>query len=53
MESLYRNIEGRTICALADAAVWPLRSILKKFRGEFTDEDGRRAPRRRPPPAGV
>ena len=35
MESLYRNIEGRTICALADAAVWPLRSILKKFRGEF------------------
>jgi len=35
MESLYKNIEGRTICALADAAVWPLRSILKKFRGEF------------------
>jgi NADH-quinone oxidoreductase subunit F len=36
MENLYRNIEGRTICALADAAVWPLRSILKKFRPEFT-----------------
>ena len=35
MERLYGNIEGRTICALADAAVWPLRSILKKFRGEF------------------
>ena len=35
MERLYPNIEGRTICALADAAVWPLRSILKKFRGEF------------------
>ncbi len=35
MESLYRNIEGRTICALADAAVWPLRSILRKFRTEF------------------
>ena len=35
MESLYKNIEGRTICALADAAVWPLRSILRKFRGEF------------------
>jgi len=38
MESLYKNIEGRTICALADAAVWPLRSILRKFRGEFTSK---------------
>jgi NADH-quinone oxidoreductase subunit F len=36
MESLYGGIEGRTICALADAAVWPLRSILRKFRSEFT-----------------
>jgi NADH-quinone oxidoreductase subunit F len=35
MESLYTGIEGRTICALADAAVWPLRSILRKFRQEF------------------
>ena len=35
LESLFANIEGRTICALADAAVWPLRSILKKFRHEF------------------
>lgn len=35
LESLFGNIEGRTICALADAAVWPVRSILKKFRHEF------------------
>jgi NADH-quinone oxidoreductase subunit F len=35
LASLFPNIEGRTICALADAAVWPLRSILVKFRGEF------------------
>ena len=35
METLYTGIEGRTICALADAAVWPLRSILRKFKGEF------------------
>jgi NADH-quinone oxidoreductase subunit F len=35
LTSLFPQIEGRTICALADAAVWPLRSILKKFRGEF------------------
>ncbi len=35
LERLFINIEGRTICALADAAVWPLRSILRKFRHEF------------------
>ena len=35
LEHLFPQIEGRTICALADAAVWPLRSILKKFRPEF------------------
>ncbi len=35
LENLFRQIEGRTICALADAAVWPLRSILRKFRHEF------------------
>ncbi len=35
LESLFVNIEGRTICALADAAVWPLRSIIRKFRDEF------------------
>jgi NADH-quinone oxidoreductase subunit F len=35
LDHLFPHIEGRTICALADAAVWPLRSILKKFRHEF------------------
>ena len=35
LEHLFPQIEGRTICALADAAVWPLRSILLKFRPEF------------------
>jgi NADH-quinone oxidoreductase subunit F len=29
------NIEGRTVCALADGACWPLVSILRKFRHEF------------------
>ncbi len=29
------NIEGRTVCALADGACWPLTSIVEKFRGEF------------------
>ena len=29
------NIEGRTICALGDAAAWPVQSFLKNFREEF------------------
>ena len=29
------NVEGNTICALADAAAWPVQSVLKKFRDEF------------------
>lgn len=33
--SIADQIEGRTICALADAAVWPVRAIVKKFRSEF------------------
>lgn len=33
--SVANQIEGRTICALADAAVWPVRAIVHKYRGEF------------------
>jgi NADH-quinone oxidoreductase subunit F len=29
------KIEGRTICALGDAAAWPVQSFLKHFRHEF------------------
>lgn len=29
------NIEGNTICALGDAAAWPVQSVIKKFRSEF------------------
>ena len=33
--SVANNIEGHTICALGDAAAWPVQSFLKHFRGEF------------------
>lgn len=33
--SVANQIEGRTICALADAAVWPIRAIVQKYREEF------------------
>ena len=29
------KIEGRTICALGDAAAWPVQSFLKHYREEF------------------
>jgi NADH-quinone oxidoreductase subunit F len=29
------KIEGRTICALGDAAAWPVKSFIKHFRSEF------------------
>ena len=29
------RVEGRTICALGDAAAWPVQSFLKHFRHEF------------------
>jgi NADH-quinone oxidoreductase subunit F len=35
IEDLASNIEGRTVCALADGACWPLTSIVRKFRHEF------------------
>jgi NADH-quinone oxidoreductase subunit F len=32
---LCNNIAGRTICALGDAAAWPVQGMLKHFRNEF------------------
>jgi NADH-quinone oxidoreductase subunit F len=33
--SVANNIEGNTICALGDAAAWPVQSALRRFRDEF------------------
>lgn len=35
LESIGNNMSGRTICALADAAVFPVRGFTKHFRHEF------------------
>jgi NADH-quinone oxidoreductase subunit F len=32
---LSNQIEGRTICAFADAAIWPVRNAVNRFRDEF------------------
>ena len=35
LKSVADNIEGNTICALGEAAAWPVQSFVKKFRDEF------------------
>ena len=35
LDSIGNQMAGRTICALADAAVFPVRSFTKYFRQEF------------------
>lgn len=33
--SVANNIEGNTICALGDAAAWPVKFMIQRFRDEF------------------
>ena len=35
LDSVAEDIQGRTICALGDAAAMPVRAMLKHFRNEF------------------
>ena len=35
LDDVARKIEGRTICALGDAAAMPVRSFIREFRDEF------------------
>jgi NADH-quinone oxidoreductase subunit F len=37
LERLFPNIEGKTICAFGEAFVWPVRSMVRKFKNEFLD----------------
>ena len=32
-----KQVEGHTICALGDAAAWPIQGLVKNFRGEIED----------------
>ena len=33
--SVANNIEGNTICALGDAAAWPVKFMIERFRDYF------------------
>ncbi|MBT8421140.1 MAG: NADH-quinone oxidoreductase subunit NuoF [Gammaproteobacteria bacterium] len=35
LSNIAKSIEGRTICALGDAAAWPVQSFVERFREEF------------------
>jgi NADH-quinone oxidoreductase subunit F len=35
LDNVAENIQGRTICALGDAAAMPVRAMIKHFRSEF------------------
>ena len=35
LTDLCSQMEGRTVCALADAAAWPVRYTIERFRDEF------------------
>eukprot|EP00744_Colponema_vietnamica_P001787 GILI01002917.1.p2 GENE.GILI01002917.1~~GILI01002917.1.p2 ORF type:complete len:470 (-),score=136.92 GILI01002917.1:208-1617(-) len=35
LEEITRQIEGHTICALGDAAAWPVQGLIRSFRGEL------------------
>lgn len=35
LHSIAKNIEGRTICALGEAAAWPVVAFIKHYRDEF------------------
>jgi len=30
-----KQVEGHTICALGDAAAWPVQGLIRHFRGEL------------------
>jgi len=49
LEEVTREIEGHTICALADGAAWPVQGLIRHFRPEMVRriEEYRAAARRR------
>ena len=42
LEKVTKQIEGHTICALGDAAAWPIQGLLTHFRDEVEDRIRRR-----------
>src|SRR6266542_5105443 len=45
LEDVTRQVEGHTICALGDAAAWPIQGLVKHFRPELERRIAERAGR--------
>jgi len=37
LQELTKQIEGHTICALGDAAAWPVQGLIRHFRPEMEE----------------
>ena len=37
LQDVTKQVEGHTICALGDAAAWPIQGLIKNFRDEIED----------------
>ena len=37
-----KQVEGHTICALGDAAAWPIQGLIRHFRHEIEDRQVQR-----------
>ena len=37
LEEVTKQVEGHTICALGDAAAWPIQGLIRHFRPEMED----------------
>jgi len=37
LHDVTKQVEGHTICALGDAAAWPVQGLIRHFRGEIED----------------
>jgi NADH-quinone oxidoreductase subunit F len=51
IDTLYdvtKQVEGHTICALGDAAAWPVQGLIRHFRGEIEDRIRKNRSARRP-----
>ena len=35
LQEITKQVEGHTICALGDAAAWPIQGLIKNFRPEI------------------
>jgi len=41
LEEVTKQVEGHTICALGDAAAWPIQGLIRHFRPEMEDRISR------------